>query len=155
MGIIEFLNDFSPKTLVCKFAVPFIRVVLYQRMLIEQRNDIHLNTAKCLQHNEFSYMPYKDELRLLDMHLKITEKTIINYLEENDDEDVYKEGPHSENKQSFNLNNLKIYYVKDLCEKLKEIDLRVNAEGEEVSKNESLKSGILKKKADDYMTWEK
>ena len=153
MNIIEFLNNIKRKELVCKFSVPFINVVLYQRTLIEQRNDIHLNVAKLLQFNKFSYMSQKDEIRVLNKHLKITEKSIINHMEENDDD---KE--KNVEKTSFNLNNLKIFYVKELCEKIKAIDLRLgldeNEEGYKPTNIPFLKCGILNKKSDSGPTWE-
>ncbi len=119
-------------------------------MLIEQKNDIHLNIARCLQHNKFSYMTQKEELRILDMHLKITEKSIINYMEEDDDDKDKKV------KQSFNLNNLKIFYVKELCEKLKAIDLRLGVDDEENNKINipTIKCGIIAKKSDKGITWD-
>ena len=123
-------------------------------MLIEQRNDIHLNVAKCLQHNKFSYMPQKEEIRLLKMHLKITEKSIINYMEENDDE---KDKDSRIVKTSFNLNNLKIFYVKELKEKLKAIDYKYDIDEDEnpkVNFMHSIKCGILLKKSDKNITWE-
>ncbi len=151
MGIIEFLNDPKPSRLVCKFAVPFINVVLYQRMLIEQKNDIHLNIARCLMHHTFSYMDLSDEIRVLNMHLKITEKSIINYLEE-DDEDKEKE------KESFNLNNLKIFYVKELTQKLKALDYRLDTIDDTDTNNRSypyqLKRGTILMKMDRGNYWE-
>ena len=72
--------------MICKFAIPFCREILYQRMLIEQRNDIHMNIARLMQYNKFSYMSSKKEVELLKMHLKKTEKSIINYMEDDDNE---------------------------------------------------------------------
>ena len=71
-------------------------------MLIEQRNDIHLNIARCLQHSKFSYMSQKEEIRLLNLHLKITEKSIINYMDEDDDDILNHK---STEKKSFNNNS--------------------------------------------------
>ncbi len=153
MGLIEFLNDFDQKTTVCKFSIPFLNVVLYQRMLIEQRTDIHRNIARCMQRTKFSYMPPTEEIRLLNHHLKITEKSIINYMDENDD-DLFNKDKQIAEKRSFNLNNLKIFYVKELSEKLKAIDLRLNEE-EMHSKNIQLvKFGFVNKKSDKGFTWE-
>ena len=147
------MNNPKPSLLVCKFGPSLINVVLYQRMLIEQRNDIHLNVARCLQHNKFSYMSQKDEIRLLNMHLKITEKSIINYMEENDDD---KENKDKVMKESFNLNNLKIYYVKELCERLKSNDLRYNIDDEGNKGSISyIKCGEIYKKSDTGISWER
>ncbi len=121
-------------------------------MLIEQRNEIHLKVARCLQHSKFSYMPQKEEIRLLNLHLKITEKSIINYLDEDEDDPNKRQIE----KKSFNINNLKIFYVKELCEKLKSIDLRLNIDEEENFKTniQLVKSGELCKKSDKGFTWE-
>ena len=100
-------------------------------------------------------MTQKEEIRLLNMHLKITEKSIINYMEENDDELDKKITTF---KESFNLNNLKIYYVKELCERLKTIDLRQNQDEEDefgIGNIPILKCGVLDKKSDKGNTWEK
>jgi len=97
-------------------------------------------------------MPQKDEIRILNKHLKITEKSIINYMEEkNDDKEKKVE------KTSFNLNNLKILYVKELCEKIKAIDLHMGIANEKTSKPNNIpyiKAGIICKKSDKGITWE-
>jgi len=122
-------------------------------MLIEQRNDIHLKIARCLQHNTFSFFTQKEEIRILNMHLKITEKSIINYMEE--DDDISKKGLVV--KESFNLNNLKIFYVKELCERIKAIDLRFTQDDEEEFNNGNIpyvKCGMIEKKSDHGNSWE-
>jgi len=99
-------------------------------------------------------MPQKDEIRVLTKHLKITEKSIINYMEEKEDS---KDKKNKSEKTSFNLNNLKILYVKELCEKIKAIDLRLGLTEEENYKPNNiqfLKSGKLDKKSDSGPTWE-
>ncbi len=98
-------------------------------------------------------MNQKEEIRVLKKHLKITEKSIINYMEENDDE---KDKNALKQQQSFNLNNLKIFYVKELCAKLKSLDLRFQDEDEILNKGTIpyVKSSILNKKSDKGYTWE-
>ena len=123
-------------------------------MLIEQKNEIHLNIARCLQHTKFSFMPQQEELRILNTHLKITEKSIINYMDEDDDDILQKD--KKLDKKSSNINNLKIFYVKELCEKLKSIDLRLNLDEDDYFKNaiQIIKSGDILKKSDKGFTWE-
>jgi len=101
-------------------------------------------------------MSQKDEIRLLNMHLKITEKSIINYMDEKDDDILKKDQQKSSEKKSFNINNLKIFYVKELCEKLKAIDLKLNFD-ETVSFKNSIQlvnCGEILKKSDKGFTWE-
>jgi len=97
-------------------------------------------------------MPQKDEIRILNKHLKITEKSIINYMEEDDDDKEKKV-----EKTSFNLNNLKILYVKELCEKIKAIDLHMGLDNEKHYKPNNIpyiKAGKIGKKSDRGISWE-
>lgn len=113
-----------------------------------------MNIARCLQHTKFSFMPQKEELCILNNHLKISEKSIINYMDE-DDDDILRKDKRLD-KKSFNINNLKIFYVKELCEKLKSIDLRLNFDEDDYFKNaiQIIKSGDILKKSDKGFTWE-
>ena len=61
-----------------------MREICYQRMLIEQRADIHLSFAKLLQNVKFSYIPHEMEMKMIHKHLKITEKSIITFLDLNE-----------------------------------------------------------------------
>jgi predicted ATPase len=154
--VIEILYDLNPKQTVYKFSIPFLREILYQRMLIEQRNDIHLNVARKLQYAKFSYMPHYKEQFQLQTHLRIAEKSIINYMEE--DDDIQTDNSLINNKQkTLSLNSLKILIVKDICEKLKVIDLRLDSQEIDISKRSMpiMKSGTLNKKSDKNITWEK
>jgi adenylate cyclase 10 len=153
-GLIEILYDLNPKQIVYKFCIPFLREILYQRMLIEKRNDIHLQVARKLQDTKFSYMPQSKETYLLQTHLKIAEKSIINYMEEDDDNQ--NQGSTLTKSKNLSLNSMKILYVKDICEKLKQIDLRINTVDNDYSKRSMpmVKSGALKKKSDKNITWE-
>ncbi len=143
------MYDLNPKELVCKFAIPFLREVCYQRMLIEQKNDIHLSVARLLQNTKFSYIPHNKEIAMLQKHLKITEKSIINYMEEDDDNNQKKVTV-----ETMNLNNMKIFQVKDICGKLKAIDLRLEDEIDLTKQNPKIKSGTVNKKSDKNITWE-
>jgi hypothetical protein len=119
-------------------------------MLIEQRNDIHMNIARLMQYNKFSYMTSKREISVLKSHLKKTEKSIINYMEEEDNEP----GNREESKFSTTTNQ-KIVLVKEICQKLKVIDMKIE-EDEQVNKGIPLIiEGMLSKKSDANITWEK
>ena len=136
--------------MVCKFAIPFCREILYQRMLIEQRNDIHMNIARLMQYNKFSYMTSKREVANLKSHLKKTEKSIINYMEDDGNEPASREDP-----KFSTTTNQKIVLVKEICQKLKVIDLKIE-EDEQVNKGMPLIiEGTLAKKSDANITWER
>lgn len=144
------MYDLNPKQLVCKFAIPFLRELFYQRMLIEQKNEIHLSVARLLQNTKFSYIPHNKEIMMLQKHLKITEKSIINYMEEDDDNLQCKKVAI----EPLSLNNLKIFQVKDICGRLKAIDLRLEEDYELIKNNPKIKSGTVNKKSDKNITWE-
>jgi adenylate cyclase 10 len=118
-GIIEILYDLKPKHLVAMFALPLMREVLYQRMLVEQKTDIHAKIARKMEFSKFSYMPKNIEHDILKKHLETSEQTIMNTIdiEEND----------ASNKDNFNGNitNQKILVTKDIIEKLKIVDLKI------------------------------
>lgn len=120
-------------------------------MLIEQKNDIHLSVARLLQNIKFSYLPPNKEIMMLQKHLKITEKTIINYMEEDDD--------NLQNRKviigTLNHNNLKILQVKDICSRLKAIDLRLEEDDSLIKYNPNIISGSIMKKSDKNITWER
>jgi hypothetical protein len=147
----------NPKHLVCKFAIPFFREILYQRMLIEQKTDIHMMVARSLQISKSKYMSHDKEVKCLEMHLKIAEKTLMRQMESEDEEQlrllrIYK----NKNTDTLNLNNLKINLVKNICEKLKLIDLKLETETENQNKKSflSIKAGYIEKKSDKNITWE-
>ena len=68
-GMIEILYDLDhkKKTVVFKFCCPFLKETLYQRMLIEQRNDIHMQITRLIQKNQVSYLP---SLKLEKLNLR-------------------------------------------------------------------------------------
>ena len=118
-GIIEILYDLKPKHLVAMFAIPLMREVLYQRMLVEQKTDIHAKIARKMEFSKFSYMPKNIEHDILKKHLETSEQTIMNTIELDENEIV--------NKENFNGNitNQKILVTKDIIEKLKIVDLKI------------------------------
>lgn len=72
-----------------------------------------------------------------------------------EDDDISKKGLVV--KESFNLNNLKIFYVKELCERIKAIDLRFTQDDEEEFNNGNIpyvKCGMIEKKSDHGNSWE-
>ena len=117
-GIIEILYDLKPKHLVAMFAIPLMREVLYQRMLIEQKTDIHAKIARKMEFSKFSYMPKNIEHDILKKHLETSEETILTNI--TDESELA-------NKDNFNGNitNQKILVTKDIIEKLKIVDLKI------------------------------
>ena len=95
-----------------------MREFCYQRMLIEQRSDIHLTSAKLMQYAKFSYISFEMEIQMLHKHLKINKKSIINYIEEEEDDDQSLEKICSKNVKNQNKNNLKILQVSKICDRL-------------------------------------
>jgi hypothetical protein len=71
-------------------------------------------------------------------------------MEEEDDEQV----SHSKDIKFSTVNNQKIVYVKEVCQKLKAIDMKLD----EDDKNKSagiILQGMLSKKSDSNISWEK
>ena len=95
-------------------------------------------------------MPAQAEVDLLKYHLKKTEKSIINYMEEDDNEQIYS----NKDIKFSTINNQKIVLVKEVCQKLKAIDMKLD----EDDRNNNIGvvfQGILAKKSDSNITWEK
>lgn len=160
-GILEFLFDKGPKNLICKFCIPFFREILYQRMLIEQKNELHLKVARTLQNPKFRYHPHDVEVKLLNLHLKNSERTLLVQMEEDDSvEESYNRlyrnnvaGGNNLNKwalraddsESLNITNLKIFLVKDIVQKIKNIEINKNLPLPKKKGNKNKKSKIEKK----------
>ena len=53
-GIIEILYDLKPKHLVAMFAIPLMREVLYQRMLLEQKTYIHAKIERKMEFYKYT-----------------------------------------------------------------------------------------------------
>ena len=152
-GMIEYLYDIDPKkkTVIYKFCCPFLKETLYQRMLIEQRNDIHMQIARLIQRKQISYLPsLKLEKLNLRKQLENGQKSIIKEMEEHTSED---------NSETLNIQSLKILIVKEICDKLK--DMKSCLPDDEIEQVEgrdklalALKYGMVDKKSDGKITWE-
>ena len=156
-GLIEFLYDLDSehKIVVCKFACPFLKETLYQRMLIEQKSEIHLQVARHFQRNKLYYFTSKKiEKNYLRKQLELGQQSIIKGMEENIEED--------NNGQTKNF--LQILLVHEITEKLKEIkesgyeDIELflkETRGIDLDIAFAIKFGHLEKKGDRKLTWEK
>ena len=154
-GVMEILYDLEPKKLVAKFAIPFLKEILYKRMLVETKNEIHLKVARLMESSKLNYLPKKMETDLLNFHLIEEEKTILDHLSDTKEDKI---------EQIKKEANLKIKVLKETTDKIKDIDLRVN-EIDDISKNENsdiviskgsmpiVKHGTIEKKSDKGITW--
>lgn len=136
--ILEFLHDLDQKKLVCKFSVPFFREILYQRMLIEQKTEIHSVLARSMQFNKFKYLPHEKEVKIIEKHLKNSEKTLMTQMQD----DIYEIMKNDKGmihlqlmieklkENDLNINNMKMISLKNICEKLKYIDLKIDLKNE-------------------------
>ena len=79
--IIEIIEDLDLKNkyVICKFSIPFLREILYQRIPSEQRNQLHYIIGKMTKINFNSkygkntkYLSNEDELDMLKNHLKFS-----------------------------------------------------------------------------------
>ena len=178
-GLLEILFDLDPKKIVVKFAIPFLKEILYKRMLVETKNEIHLKIARLMETAKFSYLPRDIEKQLLNYHLIEEETTILDHLADTND---------NETKQILKEANQRIKCVKETIDTIKDIDTRThnfddinflsrefsffneqdenfgieNKENETeerimVSKSNMpiVKGGIIEKKSDKGITWEK
>ena len=159
-GLIEILYDLDPKKIVLQFCIPFLKEVLYMRMLVEIKNEIHL--------------------KLVNYHLIEEEKTILDHLVDKGDDQV---------EQILKEVNQRIKFLKETIDTVKDIDTRAqdykdpeyykqlsldeknilndeenNEKREEDTEENKLvsnrnmpivKGGILEKKSDKGITWEK
>ena len=156
-GMIEFLYDLDGKhkNVVCKFACPFLKETLYQRMLIEQRSEIHMQIASTFPKKKINYLPSKKvEKNYLRKQLELAQQSIIKGMEENSEE------------IKFSKQCLQILIVHEIKEKIKEIknngyeDMDIGPKDK--SKNKgidklalAIKYGMIEKKSDGKITWEK
>ena len=155
-GMIEILYDLDhkKKTVVFKFCCPFLKETLYQRMLIEQRNDIHMQISRLIQKNQVSYLPnLKLEKLNLRKQLENGQKSIIKEMEEPSNKDSVKDS-----NEVLNINSLKILIVKEICDKLKNMKNYSDDEIEQIEGKDklaqALKYGMVDKKSDGKITWE-
>ena len=126
-GIIEVLYDLKPKHLVAMFSIPLMREVLYQRLLVEQRCDIHSRVARKMEFSKYSYMPKKIEYEILKRHLEASESTLMTSIEEDNMN-------RTTDRINGNLANRKILITKDIIEKLKIVDLKITSSYSEIKK---------------------
>ena len=127
LGIIEILYDLKLKHLVAMFSLPLMREVLYQRLLVEQRCDIHSRVARKMEFSKYSYMPKEIEYEILKGHLEASENTMMNTLEEDKEGKIF-------DKINGNIANRKILITKQIIEKLKIIDLKITSSYHEIRK---------------------
>ena len=126
-GIIEVLYDLKPKHLVAMFSLPLMREVLYQRLLVEQKSDIHSRVARKMEFSKYSYMPKDIEYDILKRHLEASESTLMTSLEE---DNINK----NNDRINGNLSNRKILITKGIIEKLKIVDLKITSSYSEIKK---------------------
>ena len=149
--IIEILYDLDikKKYVVCKFSIPFLREVLYQRTPSEYRNQIHYIIGKLVKvstmsksHQKLKYIDEIRELGILEKHLKYSQVSI---------HDNFLNGKLSTTQLNddnyLNINNLKTLIIRQICAKIKSI--KINDD-----KNNMIKAGYIYKKSDGKLTWE-
>ena len=150
-NIIEVMYDLDIKNkyVVCKFSVPFLREILYQRTPSEYRNQMHYVIGKLVKvsvmsksHQKLRYMSDFMELGILEKHLKYSQVSI---------HDNFLNGKLSttqlNNDNYLNINNLKTLIIRQICAKIKSI--KINDD-----KNNMIKAGYIYKKSDGKLTWE-
>ena len=150
-NIIEVMYDLDIKNkyVVCKFSVPFLREILYQRTPSEYRNQMHYVIGKLVKvsvmsksHQKLRYMSDIMELGILEKHLKYSQVSI---------HDNFLNGKLSttqlNNDNYLNINNLKTLIIRQICAKIKSI--KINDD-----KNNMIKAGYIYKKSDGKLTWE-
>ena len=184
-GLIEILYDLDPKKMVVKFSIPFLKEILYKRMLVELKNEIHLKVARLMGDSKFRYLPREIEKKLVNHHLIEEEKTILDHLVDTGDGKV---------EQILKEVNQRIKYLKETIDTVKDIDTRAqdygdveiakkfslidngeeeeeykyeekkknsddeNEEGNKLISNRNMpivKGGVIEKKSDKGITWEK
>ena len=149
--VIEILYDLDTikKSVICKFSVPFLREILYQRTPSEYRNQIHyiigrlFNVNNIVKSNDkVKYMDEMMELGILEKHLKYSKISI---------HENFLNGKLSTNQlcddKYININNLKTLTIRKISAKIKSI--KINDD-----KNNKIKSGYIFKKSDGKITWE-
>ena len=127
--IIEILYDLDikKKYVVCKFSIPFLREVLYQRTPSEYRNQIHYIVGKLVKvstmsksHQKFKYIDEIRELGILEKHLKYSQVSI---------HDNFLNGKLSTTQLNddnyLNINNLKTLIIRQICAKIKSIMIKI------------------------------
>ena len=161
-SMIEFLYDLDAKykKVVCKFACPFLKETLYQRMLIEQRSEIHMQIARIYEKRKIYYLTTKrQEKKYLRRQIECGQQSIIKGMEETNNN-------YDEDESKISKQSLQILLVCEITDKLKEIKNygynEVDEDPEDKTKIKgidklalALKYGIIEKKSDGKITWEK
>ena len=114
-SLIEILYDLDPKKIIVQFCIPFLKEVLYKRMLVETKNEIHLKVARLMGDSKFSYLKRSTEKKLVDYHLIEEDKTILDHLVDTGDE---------KDEQVLKEVNQRIKYLKETIDTVKDIDTR-------------------------------
>ena len=149
--MIEILYDLNIKKryVICKFSVPFLREVLYQRTPSEYRNQIHyvigrlVNVNNLIKSNgKIKYMDEMMELGILQKHLQFSQISIHDNFLNGKLSTIQLNGDNY-----LNINNLKTLIIRIICAKIKSI--KINDD-----KNNMIKSGYIYKKSDGKITWE-
>jgi class 3 adenylate cyclase len=140
-GILDVLYDINPQNSVFTFKLPFCREILYQRTLIEQKNDLHQSIARAMQKSKFSYMNQKCELQSLKHHLKISEKSLVDYIKEEDN--------NNKEEEICNLNNIKLSVLMEISHNIKNLENKFSNHN-----LNCIKVGKISKKSDKNISWE-
>ena len=138
-GIIDILYDLDVMKIVARFSVPFLREVLYQRMTVETRNSIHFTIARKMLVTRSSYLPIKKELIVLKSHLIEAERSISERM---------SKSKHKDTNDSTEKKNQNMYVIKELCNRLKAIDLKIDNSSKEII------AGLCQKKNGSNITWD-
>ena len=120
-GLMEILFDLDPKKMVVQFSIPFLKEILYQRMLVELKNEIHLKVARLMGDSKFRYLPREIEKKLVNHHLIEEEKTILDHLVDTGDGKV---------EQILKEVNQRIKYLKETIDTVRDIDTRATDYGD-------------------------
>ena len=149
--MIEILYDLNikKKYVICKFSVPFLREILYQRTPSEYRNQIHyiigrlVNVNNLIKTNDkIKYIDEMMELGILQKHLQYSQISIHDNFLNGKLSTIQLNGDNY-----LNINNLKTLIIRIICAKIKSI--KINDD-----KNNMIKSGYIYKKSDGKITWE-
>ena len=120
-GLMEILFDLDPKKMVVQFSIPFLKEILYKRMLVELKNEIHLKVARLMGDSKFRYLPREIEKKLVNHHLIEEEKTILDHLVDTGDGKV---------EQILKEVNQRIKYLKETIDTVRDIDTRATDYGD-------------------------
>ena len=118
-----FLYDIDVNKIVAKCSIPFLREVFYQRMTVEQRSAIHLDISRRMQVTKSNFLSRKQELFQLKFHLREGGMSILDHISCSKQRTI-----------DLGTKSKKLWILKEICEKLQVLDLRIEEEGIELSK---------------------